>query len=112
MEIDDDWPLQTAQQIRIPRFLLCDVHHQVQFYSQIGFCDTSNKAYAAIVYLQVKTSDRVYVNFLASKTRVNPWNHRPSQDSNSICSAVGKTITQCEEGTGAKTSYIWDNLLY
>ena len=64
--------LQIAQQIHIPRFLLCDIHHQVQFYSLIGFCDASNKAYAANVSLRVKTLDRFYVNFLASKTRVNP----------------------------------------
>ena len=43
--------LQTAQQIRIPRFLLCDIHHQVHSYLLIGFCDASKKAYAAIVYL-------------------------------------------------------------
>ena len=49
--------LQMAQQICIPRFLLCDIHHQVHSYLLVGFCDASKKAYAAIVYLRVKTLD-------------------------------------------------------
>ena len=99
--------LQTAQQIRIPRFLLCDIHHQVQSYSLIGFCDASKKAYAAVVYLRVKILDRFYVNFLASKTRVNPPETTDHPKTRTLIrSAIGKIVTQCEEGTGAKTSFI------
>ena len=64
--------LQADQQIHVPRYLLCDVHHQVDSYSLIGFCDASKKAYAAVVYLRMKTQEGFHVKFLTSKTRVNP----------------------------------------
>ena len=64
--------LQADQQIRVPRYLLYDVHHQVDAYALIGFCDASKKAYAAVVYLRVKTQEGFHVKFLTSKTRVNP----------------------------------------
>lgn len=64
--------LQADLQIRIPRYLLCDIHHQVVSYSLIGFCDASKKAYAAVVYLKMKTQEGFHVKFLTSKTRVNP----------------------------------------
>lgn len=41
-------------------------------YSLIGFCDASKKAYAAVVYLRVKTQKGFHVKFLTSKTRVSP----------------------------------------
>ena len=49
--------LQADQQIRVPWYLLCDVHHELDSYSLIGFCDASKKAYAAVVYLGVKTKE-------------------------------------------------------
>ena len=49
--------LQADQQVRVPRYLLCDVHHEVDSYSLIGFCDASKKAYAAVIYLRVKTKE-------------------------------------------------------
>lgn len=64
--------LQADQQVRVPRYLLCEVHHEVDSYSLIGFCDASKKAYAAVVYLRVKTKEGLHVKFLTSKTRVNP----------------------------------------
>ena len=64
--------LQADRQIRVPRYLLWDVHHQVDSYSLIGFCDASKKAYAAVVYLRVRTQEGFHVKFLTSKTRVNP----------------------------------------
>ena len=64
--------LQADQQIRVARHLLCDVHHEVDFYSLIGFCDASKKAYAAVVYLRAKTQEGFHAEFLSSKTRVNP----------------------------------------
>ena len=62
--------LQADQQIRVPRYLLCDVHHPVDSCSLIGFCDASKKAYAGVVYLRVKTQQS------------SPCNHRPFQDWN------------------------------
>ena len=37
-----------------------------------GFCDTSTKAYAAVVYLLLKTETHSVVRFVAAKTRVAP----------------------------------------
>ena len=37
-----------------------------------GFCDASRKAYAAVIYLVVRTSTDVYVQFVVFKTRVAP----------------------------------------
>ena len=40
--------------------------------SLIGFCDASLQAYAAVVYLRVKTDSGCYARFVAAKTRVSP----------------------------------------
>ncbi len=64
--------LQADQQIRVPRYLLCEVHHQVDSFCLVGFCDASQKAYGAVVYLRVKTQEGFRLQFLTSKTRVNP----------------------------------------
>ena len=38
-----------------------------------GFSDASLKAYAAIIYIRFKFKDGLYfVNFVASKTKINP----------------------------------------
>lgn len=37
-----------------------------------GFCDASTKAYAAVVYLVIKTDCGVKVQFIVAKTRVSP----------------------------------------
>ncbi|XP_054742580.1 uncharacterized protein LOC129247471 [Anastrepha obliqua] len=55
--------------IRIPRW----VHYSPADDAEIhGFCDASEKAYAAAVYLRVKKRDQVYLNLLLAKTRVAP----------------------------------------
>ncbi|XP_054746099.1 uncharacterized protein LOC129250501 [Anastrepha obliqua] len=55
--------------IRIP----CWVHYSSADDSEIhGFCDASEKAYTAAVYLRVKKQDQVYLNLLLAKTRVAP----------------------------------------
>ena len=38
----------------------------------LGFCDTSTKAYPAIVYLRLEHDSNVYVRFITAKTRVAP----------------------------------------
>ena len=38
----------------------------------IGFCDASQKAYAAVVFLRIRTADECVTRFVASKTRVAP----------------------------------------
>ena len=40
--------------------------------SLCGFCDASNKAYAAVVYLVSVTHSATDVSFVAAKTRVSP----------------------------------------
>ncbi|KAK6175232.1 hypothetical protein SNE40_013739 [Patella caerulea] len=39
-----------------------------------GYCDSSSKAYAAVVYLKIVTTTSIYVRFLSSKTRIAPIN--------------------------------------
>ena len=41
-------------------------------YSLRGFCDASQKAYAAVIYIQTGVGDVVRSQFLCSKTRVTP----------------------------------------
>jgi len=68
--IDD---LETTKEIKIQRFLLEGIdEHQVTSYSLQGFCDASEKACAAVVYLKIKREDDVQLRFLSSKTRVCP----------------------------------------
>ncbi|XP_036346166.1 uncharacterized protein LOC118755440 [Rhagoletis pomonella] len=55
--------------IRIPRW----VHFTQTDDAEIhGFSDASEKAYAATVFLRVKTAERVVVSFLIAKTKVAP----------------------------------------
>ena len=56
----------------VPRFYLQDFELDGASYSLCGFCDASMEAYAAVIYLLVQTSTRVYVRFVTSKTRVTP----------------------------------------
>ena len=44
----------------------------MESYSLHGFCDASIGAYAAVVYLLMKTDTNHYVKFITSKTRVSP----------------------------------------
>ena len=64
--------LRTSAPILVPRYLLYNVSNEVESYSLHGFCDASLRAYAAVVYLRVKTRTGYSVTFLASKTRVTP----------------------------------------
>jgi len=44
----------------------------VTSFTLCGFCDTSTKAYAAVVYLVIKTDCGVKMQFIVAKTRVSP----------------------------------------
>jgi hypothetical protein len=48
------------------------VEEEVTSYSLHGFCDASVKAYAAVIYLKMKTLHGVYERFVTSKSRVSP----------------------------------------
>ena len=43
-----------------------------RLHSHCGFCDASTHAYAAVVYLVIKTDFSTSVQFVVSKTRVAP----------------------------------------
>ena len=65
--------LKEAKIITVPRLLYPSATCSIQSARLIGFCDASSKAYAAIVYLRVKTKEHhVDVKFVAAKTRVAP----------------------------------------
>ena len=58
--------------IQIPRYCVEVDSGTVKSYSLLGFCDASQKAYAAIVYLRVESEVAVHTNILCSKTRIAP----------------------------------------
>jgi hypothetical protein len=72
--IQEEWltyryNLSTIEQLRIPRVVLpVDAKHP----QLLGFCDASQKAYSAVVYLRVKTSTGPLVSLISAKTRVAP----------------------------------------
>ena len=67
--IDD---LQESQPMSIPRSYLAGLHQEVKSHCLYGFCDASTRAYAAVVYLVVKTNTDTVVRFVTAKTRVAP----------------------------------------
>ena len=59
------------QPISLPRSYFANVNGEVASYELYGFCDASVKAYAAVVYLVLKTED-TFVRFVVAKMRVAP----------------------------------------
>jgi hypothetical protein len=64
--------LQSGPQISIPRCFLYGVTEEVESCELHGFCDASKGAYAAVIYLVMKTSAGTHAKFVVSKTRVSP----------------------------------------
>ena len=64
--------LQENQPISIPRSYLANVNGEVASYELYSFCDTSVKAYVAVIYLVLKTEEETFVRFVVAKTRVAP----------------------------------------
>ena len=62
--------IQCAYQIAIPRYFLEGILQRVEAYRLQGFCDASNKAYGAVVYLQIITSTGNVTRFIRSKAWV------------------------------------------
>lgn len=54
----------------------------------IGFCDASEKAYAAVVYTRVESNNEVKITMITSKTRVAPIKMKTTLPKLELCSAV------------------------
>ena len=64
--------LEQVNIIRIPRCLSSEPHAKELTYELEGFGDALTSAYAAVVYLVVKSQTGTQVQLIASKTRVAP----------------------------------------
>ena len=64
--------LREAVPISIPRSYAQRVEGTPSSYTLCGFCDASTQAYAAVIYLVIKSDVNIEVKFLVSKTRVAP----------------------------------------
>ena len=69
-ELMDD--LQGTHPVSIPRGYLAGNDGAVISGHLCGFCDASTRAYAAVVYIALKTKSGVMVRFVTAKTRVAP----------------------------------------
>ena len=61
-----------SQPISVPRSYYAGIQQEITSCDLCGFCDASVSAYAAVVYLRLKTCMGCVVRFVASKTRVAP----------------------------------------
>ncbi|XP_075150510.1 uncharacterized protein LOC142224614 [Haematobia irritans] len=59
----------SIESIRVPRWVNYSPECIIQFH---GFCDASEKAYAAALFVRIELGDSVYTHLLTSKTRVSP----------------------------------------
>ena len=64
--------LENALSITLPRCYFDVAQGDMEQYSLHGFCDASNKAYCAVIYLVQKTDVGYKSTFVASKSRVVP----------------------------------------
>ncbi|XP_075163067.1 uncharacterized protein LOC142235692 [Haematobia irritans] len=61
--------LPSLQNLRIPRWVCFSPGVRVQIH---GFCDASERAYCAAIYMRIDDSDNISSNLLVTKTRVAP----------------------------------------
>ena len=76
-ELLEEWrslvvELNVHSPVSLPRSYLSGVEDPVTSATLCGFCDASSRAYAAVVYLFLKTESHATVRFVAAKTRVAP----------------------------------------
>ena len=64
--------LKDCRSICIPGFVLSYILEKIVSLELHGFCDSSNVAYAAAVYVRVVTSVGMVVNLLSAKSKVAP----------------------------------------
>ena len=58
--------------VSLPRSYFCGIKEPVTSATLYGFCDASTRAYAAVVYLLLRTETDSVIRFVAAKTRVAP----------------------------------------
>ncbi|KAL5472994.1 hypothetical protein EMCRGX_G027441 [Ephydatia muelleri] len=67
--------LKQSQPLRIPRYYFSGIDvSTLHTCTLFGFCDASKKAYAAVIFLQMKTPNQCMTRFMVSRTRVAPLN--------------------------------------
>ena len=64
--------LSETQSISLPRSYLHNISEPLISATLCGFCDASTRAFAAVVYLLLRTETNSAVEFVAAKTRVAP----------------------------------------
>lgn len=78
--------LYDIETIRIPRWIETSLNDQIELH---GFCDASEDAYAAAIYVKVKTNDgNVSVNLLVAKTKVAPIRQELTVAKLELCGAL------------------------
>ena len=60
--------------VKIKRFVLCEVSHGILNIEVHSFADSSMQAYASVIYLRIQTKLGIRVSLLASKSKVAPIN--------------------------------------
>lgn len=88
--------------LRIPRFYFKGMDEPLSC-TFVGFCDASARAYAAVVYMNIVSSEGCVTRFVASKTRVAPLSvQKKSETRTASCSLVGQTPLKCRKCTGTR----------
>ena len=73
--------LQALNEIKVPRCYFRHTNDPPRSYQIHGFCDASDKAFAAVVYLRTEHKNgEVETNLIASKTRVAPIKKQSSSE--------------------------------
>ena len=67
--------MQSMSLFTLPRCYFQGISGRVISCSLHGFGDASYKAYAAVIYLHITTTNGRYLKFVASKSRVAPVKH-------------------------------------
>ncbi|KAG4076688.1 hypothetical protein HA402_001975 [Bradysia odoriphaga] len=72
-------------EIQIPRWIQLSPNEEVSLH---GFCDGSDDAYSAVVYVRVSKEQKVVVTLMAAKTRVAPKKKKLTTPKIELCGAV------------------------